>query len=100
LLAETLATAEQARLEVERDGFVIASGKSGHRSHPAIPVMEHSRTQAAALLDRFHLTPKSRVGAAPKGPTSVFGKNGRAVVHGSDADAQAAEFWGRFNLPE
>jgi P27 family predicted phage terminase small subunit len=99
LLCETLASAELARREIERDGMMIAAGKVGHKSHPAIGVMEHARVQAANLLDRFHLTPKSRIGTAPpKTPRSTFGKDGRATVR--EGDTATADFWNRFGLPE
>ncbi len=94
LLCETLATAEECRQQIATAGYMIAAGKSGHRLHPAVPVMEHARSQAQALLTAFHLTPKSRIGVAEPKPRSAFGKDGRATVRGGDE--KAADFWERF----
>jgi P27 family predicted phage terminase small subunit len=64
LLCETLWTAEETRREIERDGYMIAAGKTGHRLHPSAPIMQAARAQAQTLLTQFHLTPRARVGTA------------------------------------
>jgi P27 family predicted phage terminase small subunit len=98
LLCETLWTAEETRREIERDGYMIAAGKSGHRLHPSAPIMQAARVQAAALLTAFNLTPKSRIGITTPKPRSAFGRDGRATVRG--ADEKAAALWERFAVPE
>lgn len=60
LLCEILATAEESRAIIEKDGMLISTGAGGFKAHPAIKVMEASRNQAARLLEQFGLTPKGR----------------------------------------
>jgi len=62
LLCETLATAEEARAVVARDGFLVATENGGQKAHAAIKVLETARNQARGLLADFGLTPRGRQG--------------------------------------
>jgi P27 family predicted phage terminase small subunit len=62
LLAATLATEQQAREQLERDGLTVTTGAGGVKPHPAVRMAETARAQAIALLDRFGLNPKARSG--------------------------------------
>jgi P27 family predicted phage terminase small subunit len=100
LLTVTLATAEECRRQIEREGYTVPSSKFGSRSHPAVTTMQQSRAQAASLLQQFALTPRSRAGAEPpRTPTSVFGRNGQATTTAVQSEAAGEEFWSRFDLP-
>jgi P27 family predicted phage terminase small subunit len=62
LLCETLATAEEARTVVARDGFLVPTENGGQKAHAAIKVLETARNQARGLLSDFGLSPRGRQG--------------------------------------
>jgi P27 family predicted phage terminase small subunit len=62
LLCETLATEAEARHVVATSGFTTGTADGGQKPHPAVRTMETARSQAAALLRDFGLTPRSRGG--------------------------------------
>jgi P27 family predicted phage terminase small subunit len=46
-----------------RDGLLIEGCKgTGQKAHPAARMLESTRAQLSALLDKFGLTPRSREG--------------------------------------
>ena len=62
LLCETLATADEARAVVAREGFLVPTENGGQKAHAAIKVLETARNQARGLLSDFGLTPRGRQG--------------------------------------
>jgi P27 family predicted phage terminase small subunit len=60
LLSETLATAEEARVIVDREGFAVSTADGGAKPHPAARIMETARSQVLQLFDRFGLSPRAR----------------------------------------
>jgi len=60
LLAETMATADQAKKQIDRDGLVLMNAAGGPRTHPAQQAMDKARTQAERLMGHFGLHPRAR----------------------------------------
>jgi len=89
LLAETLATAEEARLTVAAEGYSTGTADGGRKPHPAVRVMETARAQAARLLDAFGLTPRGRQGVDPAPlpkADNPFARLGHAGREGQQSD--------------
>ena len=72
LLAVTLETEELARETVAREGMMVATESSSGKAHPALRVMEKARGQAAALLQRFGLDPRSRQSVDVRPPLPAY----------------------------
>jgi P27 family predicted phage terminase small subunit len=60
LLAETLATADQAKKQLDRDGLVLMNAAGGARSHPALEALGKARAQAERLMGHFGMYPRAR----------------------------------------
>lgn len=60
LCCEALAQEGILRETIGREGFTIAAGSGGSKAHPAVRLLAETRTQAAALLAHFGLTPRGR----------------------------------------
>ena len=57
LLVVALATEQDAREALNRDGMTVATAAGGIKSHPCLKVAERARAQALGLLAQFGLTP-------------------------------------------
>jgi P27 family predicted phage terminase small subunit len=62
LLVNALATEQEARALLDKEGITVNTGAGGVKPHPAVRMAETARAQAIALLDRFGLNPRSRRG--------------------------------------
>ncbi len=64
LLVIALATEQDAREALNRDGMTVSTAAGGIKSHPCLKVAERARAQALGLLGQFGLTPVALQGAA------------------------------------
>jgi P27 family predicted phage terminase small subunit len=62
LLCQVLATEAELRALLEKEGLLIPGAGGNSKSHPAVKMLESTRSQAHRLLADFGLTPRSRSG--------------------------------------
>jgi P27 family predicted phage terminase small subunit len=60
MLCNLLAAEAECREVLARDGMTVGTGAGGLKPHPAVRMAEAAGAQAAALLQQFGLTPRSR----------------------------------------
>jgi P27 family predicted phage terminase small subunit len=72
LLSVTLATEEEAREVIAKEGMMIKTEASGGKAHPALRVMATAGAQAARLLERFGLDPRSRQSVDVRPPLPAY----------------------------
>jgi P27 family predicted phage terminase small subunit len=82
LMCEILGTETELRALLKNEGYVIAGAGNNSKGHPAVKLLESTRSQAARMLSEFGLTPKGRQGVdiRPRdGRLNSFLRNGKRV---------------------
>jgi P27 family predicted phage terminase small subunit len=98
LLAVTLETEELARETVAREGMTLATESSGGKTHPAVRIMEKARGQAAQLLQRFGLDPRSRQSVDVRPPLPAY--SGPKLATGGEPPQQTLRQFLAENEPD
>lgn len=72
LLCEVLASEQELRALLQKEGMTIAGAGSNAKSHPAVKLLESTRNQAVRMLSDFGLTPRGRLGVEIRPPSSAL----------------------------
>jgi P27 family predicted phage terminase small subunit len=92
LLCEVLSSERELRDLLKKEGLTIPGADGNLKSHPAVSMLEKTRSQAHRLLADFGLTPKGRqsVDIAPPPRQSFFDK-----LDGRTGEQRERQAWSR-----